>query len=472
MSKNDQNIYREDSIKQSGSAMALAKERKRANFWLGVALIVVGALLIATTILWVVNASKNKDLSMQIENVYQKNFYDLIDNVNNAEVKLGKVLASDYDSYAEKMLSEVSKNANSASYNLSNLPISLNGIDETKKFINQVGGYTDSLATKLDKGQKLTQAEIDTLEDIHFSIVALKDNLSQFNDEIMVKGYNIFKEGSLIDGDYNNFTIKIQGVKTSDVEYPTMIYDGPFSDSEYNKEIKGLKEAEVTIDQAKKAIKDVYLNVQDADIKYLAETQGKFKTFDFSVKINDTISMYVQVTKNGGKLLTISGYGDSNQKSMSLIDAIAKVKTVVNMQTGTTFDCVWSDIVGSDAYINLAPVQNGIILYPDLIKAKVDLASGEMIGYSASAYYTNHTQRKIGTATFEKESANKKIPNGYNVEMSRLCLAPLDFGTEVLCYEYKCQKEGQTYYIYINATTGVTENILKVVETSDGNKLM
>ncbi|MBQ9786388.1 MAG: germination protein YpeB, partial [Clostridia bacterium] len=225
---------------------AVLRRNNKTTFWLSIALCIVSALLIISTVLWLVNMNRNNSVSAQMENVYQRNFYDLIDNVNNAEVKLGKVLASDYDSYTEKMLSEISKNANSASYNLSNLPISLNGIDETKKFINQVGGYTDSLAQKLDRGEKLTQAELDTLEDIHYSIVLLKDNLAEFNDQIMTKGYNIFKEGSLVDGDYNNFTLKIQGVKTSDVEYPTMIYDGPFSDSEYNKEIKGLNANEVT----------------------------------------------------------------------------------------------------------------------------------------------------------------------------------------------------------------------------------
>ena len=451
---------------------AVLRRNNKTTFWLSIALCIVSALLIISTVLWLVNMNRNNSVSAQMENVYQRNFYDLIDNVNNAEVKLGKVLASDYDSYTEKMLSEISKNANSASYNLSNLPISLNGIDETKKFINQVGGYTDSLAQKLDRGEKLTQAELDTLEDIHYSIVLLKDNLAEFNDQIMTKGYNIFKEGSLVDGDYNNFTLKIQGVKTSDVEYPTMIYDGPFSDSEYNKEIKGLNANEVTVEDAKKAIKDIYLNVSDEDIKYLAETNGKFTTFDFSVSINDTISMYVQVTKNGGKILTVSGYGDSDAKNISLIDSITKVKEIAKKQTGVTFDCVWSDIVGNDAYLNLAPVQNGVVLYPDLIKAKVDLGSGEMIGYSASSFYTNHTKRTIESATFEKVKADAKIPKNLTIQMSRLCLAPIEYGEEVLCYEYECTKNNEKYYIYINATTGVTENILKVVETSDGNTLM
>jgi len=64
------------------------------------------------------------------------------------------------------------------------------------------------------------------------------------------------------------------------------------------------------------------------------------------------------------------------------------------------------------------------------------------------------------------------VPSGFVVEMSRLCLAPIEYGEEKLCYEYKCLENDITYYIYINAQNGVTENILRVVETNDGSKLM
>ena len=83
-----------------------------------------------------------------------------------------------------------------------------------------------------------------------------------------------------------------------------------------------------------------------------------------------------------------------------------------------------------------------------------------------------HTKREIAIASDQKADADKKIPAVMRVEMSRLCLAPLDFGAEILCYEYKCEKNNQTYYIYINAQSGLIENILKVVETTNGNKLM
>lgn len=448
------------------------QSKNKANVGLVIALCVVSACLIVTSVLWLTNMSRVNTMGLTIESVYQRNFYDLVDNVNNTEVKLSKVLASSYDSYSRKLLGEISKNANSASYNLSNLPISLNGIDETKKFINQVSGYTGTLCDKLDKGESLTRAELDTLADIYQSVTSLKNNLANFNDKFMAQGFNIFENGNLLDGDYNNFTLKIQGIKGSDVEYPTMIYDGPFADSELNSQVLGLGGNLVSVDYAKSVIKKHYPAVEDKNISYKTETNGIFNTFDFEVKLTEQISLYAQVTKNEGKLLTISGYGDSKTKNMTLIDAISKAKKLALLETGVNFDCVWSDIVSNDAYINLAPVENKIVIYPDLIKVKVDLASGEVVGYSASAFYTNHTSRKLPSATFEKALADTKVPNGFKVEMSRLCLAPLEYGAEKLCYEYKCTNNDITYYIYINATNGITENILRVVQTNDGNKLM
>lgn len=445
---------------------------KKTSLWLAIGLIVVSMALIVVGTLLINNISKASNMASTIENVYERNFYDLVDNVNNAEVKLSKVLASDYDSYSKKMLGEISKNVASASYNLSNLPISLNGLDETKKFINQVSGYIDSLADKLDKGQELTSAEKDTLLDIYDSMLILKQNLGKFNDDIMKDGYNIFKNGNLLGADYNNFTTSIQGIKSSDVEYPTMIYDGPFADGQYNKKIKGLDGNLIDVASAKEAIKKVYKSVTEDDIKYITETKSKFETFDFSVRLKDKITAYIQITKTGGHLLTVSGYGDDDNKNVTLSEAISKVRNIIKEQTELDFDCVWSDIVGADAYLNFVPVLKGVVMYPDLIKAKVDLASGTMTGYSASSYYTNHTPRAVQTATYDKAQADKKVPDGFEVLMSRLCIAPLDYGEEKLCYEYKCEKNDSVYYIYINATTGITENILRVVETSDGNKLM
>ena len=128
--------------------------------------------------------------------------------------------------------------------------------------------------------------------------------------------------------------------------------------------------------------------------------------------------------------------------------------------------------MNNNGYFNIAPNQKGIILYPDLIKLKIDLASGEIIGYDATTYFTNHVNRVLPTPTISEETAKSKLPTSYNFEPGRLTLIPLEYSREILCYEFVGQRNGSTYYFYINALTGVQENILKVVESVEGTTLM
>lgn len=450
--------------------MENTNNKKRVSKGLIVALSIVSALLIAFVIMYSVSMSKQNELKTQLENIYQRNFNELVDNVNNTDIKLSKVLASDYNSYAQKMLSEISKNTTQASQNLSELPVSINGVDETIKFINQVSGYTQSLAEKIDKGQTITQAEIETLVNIKDAFSDLKDNINKLSMDIY--NGNIYNDSAKLDGDYNNFTLRLQNVKAGDVDYPTMIYDGPFSDSTLNKKIKNLNDSKVSKEVAQQALADIFKNVSNANSEYLGTTNGKFETYDFELSSNDNKTIYVQVSQNGAKLLTMSCYDDNSLENYTKDQAI-QIAIDFAKETGiNNMVCVWSDIVSNDAYINLAPQENDVILYPDLVKVKVDLATGCVIGFEATSYYINHTQRNIPQASITKEQAEAVVSGLYNIKQTRLCLAPLEYNKEILCYEVISIKDGETYYYYINAQTNQLENILKTIETDIGNLLM
>ena len=100
------------------------------------------------------------------------------------------------------------------------------------------------------------------------------------------------------------------------------------------------------------------------------------------------------------------------------------------------------------------------------------MENSNVIGYDATSYYTNHVARNLGKASMSISDAQTKVPSEFNIKNKRLVLAPLDYNREVLCYEFEGEKEGVTYYFYINANTGEEENILKVLKTNDGSKLM
>ena len=135
-------------------------------------------------------------------------------------------------------------------------------------------------------------------------------------------------------------------------------------------------------------------------------------------------------------------------------------------------DIVWSDTIKNDIYFNITPTQNGIILYPDLVKVKINLVSGTVVGYDSTSYFTNHTSRSLSKGNITYSQVSGKVPSKFELIKHRLALVPLDYNREVVCIEIQAQEDGSTYYFYFNDKTGELENVLKVIETDNGNLLM
>ena len=448
-----------------------AVETSKSNKALIIVTIILSIAVVALGILYGISLSSLNNFQTSLENVYQKNFYELVDEVNNAETKLNKVLASNSNTYRSKLLKEVSKNASEAQTRLNMLPYSINGLSDTISFVNQLSGYTETLAKNLDKGEKIDEKDQETLEKVYESVVNIKKSLNSMSKQ-MWEGYNITSSSLKLDGDYNSLTSDMSAMNGEDIEYPTMIYDGPFSDSQVNKEVKGLNFSEVSMETAKNNLGKILTNISVDNLKFNGESSGHFQTYDFSYEDENGVYTFAQVTKKGGKLLTLSSQNIYKTKKLELANA-EKIALDFAKKAGIeSMKVVWSDVVGDDAFINLAPVIDGVIIYPDLVKVKVDLTKGDVLGFEASSYYMNHVNRKILPARITESVAKAKIYSGLYVKDSRLALIPLEYGEEVLCYEFICSMNGNTYYVYINAVNGVEENILKVVQTDNGNLLM
>lgn len=448
---------------------AVRHKYRGAVIGLSIATGVLGLSTIGFGIGYGVSMSQANSYSLQLENIYKKNYYELVDTVNTADMNISKLLASNSEDYQAKMLNDLAQGAKEMQSNIAALPLSSDNIVESVRFINQMSGYTQTLQEKVAKGGELTESDLNTLNEMHESLTEMKRYLNQMSEK-MIYGYSILDASNHIDGDYDDFSLDFAQIKSGDTEYPTMIYDGPFSDSVVNQKVKGLTGSEISKDEAYKIVDSYFKNI--SNLQYQGQTNGKFSTYNYVLLNTDNQKVYVQVTKIGGKILTVSGHVDSDVKNITMQQA---EKIALDFAKGNgveNAEIVWSEELGSQAYFNISPKQNGIILYPDLVKVKVDLENGNVIGYDAVSYWINHTSRDISGATVTKEMAKTNIDTSFSIKNERLVLAPLDYNREVLCWEFECERNGSTYYIYINANTNVEENILKVVKTNDGSKLM
>ena len=133
---------------------------------------------------------------------------------------------------------------------------------------------------------------------------------------------------------------------------------------------------------------------------------------------------------------------------------------------------VWSANAHGHTFVNLAPVEEGIILYPDLVKVKIDNESGQVIGFDSAHHAYNHRKRSLEKPTISEAEARERLSLTPIAE-GRLTLIPEGDGQkEALCYEYQCESEG-TYFVYIDAMTGAEAEILYVIDDVDqGQSLM
>ena len=120
------------------------------------------------------------------------------------------------------------------------------------------------------------------------------------------------------------------------------------------------------------------------------------------------------------------------------------------------------------ATVNFAYKQNDVVCYSDLIKVKVALDDGEIVGMEAKGYIMNHHSRDIRTPRLTKQEARGYVSPHLTIDSVNMALIPKDSKREVLCYEFKGTANNRNFIIYINADTGRDEDVQILIESPDG----
>ncbi len=116
---------------------------------------------------------------------------------------------------------------------------------------------------------------------------------------------------------------------------------------------------------------------------------------------------------------------------------------------------------------------DGVLIYPDLIRVSVALDDGDIVGFEANGYLSNHRARDLAVATVSENSARQKVSRDLTVLSGQLALIPTAGEYEVLCMEFKCQTEdGRHIIIYVNAITDEEEKILLLLEDETGTLII
>jgi germination protein YpeB len=83
-----------------------------------------------------------------------------------------------------------------------------------------------------------------------------------------------------------------------------------------------------------------------------------------------------------------------------------------------------------------------------------------------------HSIRKLPKPSISVDKARQNASSKLKITNTRLALIPMNSTREVFCYEFVGKRDKDTFIIYINAENGREENILQIIDTSDGQLAM
>lgn len=413
--------------------------------------------------------------SRALEYSYMRAIEDLSTSADNIKTTLEKQIYAGTPQLQQQLSSKLWRDSSTAKAALSQLPIEELQLENTYKFLSQVGNYALSLANKSAHDQQISTDEYEKLQSLHDFSKQLCDDMWQLEKNMNNGEVTLLKVASAMKAPDKNDEAPTVTEGFEDFEegfdsYPTLIYDGPFSDHILEKNPRMTQNAqEVTQKKAlEKATLSTGINVNE--FTNVTEESGKMPSWVFSDNKN-TISC--AVTKNGGYLSYFLKNRTVNNESVSITEGLIAAENYLKDIGINSMKTTYYEDYNGILTVNFAYSDNDICVYTDLIKVSVALDNGEIIGYDARGFLVNHEKRNYSQNRISPLEAEKKLSPMLTVEKRQLALIPSDATEEKLCYEFKCRNDnGEHILVYVNAVTGEEEQILILFENKNGTLTM
>ena len=433
-------------------------------------------LMALTVILFVIIAvlgynlrNKSMAYSTAKENDYNRAFYAVVDYVQNVKTYLAKTMVSKSAEHGAEMLTHVWREANLAQSYVGMLPIESQELENTEKFLNQVSEYSYTLSRKNIDGEGLTDEDMNKIKELYNYSNDLSNTLNEMSTEL--------NNGTLTWEDLmkNTEASEIAEVSTFNVveenfhEFTGLIYDGAFSEHMTSTEKKGLTGEEIDEETAKQKAeefvgKDKIKNTQNNGFV----ENGDIPVYRFEMTTNDNQTIGISISKKGGHVVYLNYNRNVTGEKISEQDAVQMGKEYLSNKGYPNMQETYYLKENGFITVNYAYKQGDVVIYPDLIKVKIALDNGEVIGLETTGYLNCHYERNIPTAKITMEEARKHLSDKIEIKSEGLAMIPTEWNTEIFCYEFKGKVEDIDFIAYINAETGEEEDILIITNTPNG----
>lgn len=404
--------------------------------------------------------------------VYQRAVNDLSGYVSGMEAALEKVRYANTATAQTSLAAQLLEESSGAKAALAALPVSGENSGNINRFLAQSGDYASYLSRRLAAGSTLGDEDFENLSMLRKYAETLNEELQKLEERFRYGKVTMNEAKTTLQNITEAlpaFGGELEKSASAFGEYPTLIYDGPFSDHISQMTAKATKGLERLPQGNAEQAAAKYLGVKSSELEHTTDTGGGLPCYNFT-----SGDIRISVTKDGGLLCSISNSRTIKENKLSQEEALKKAEDFLKKSGITSFQESYYITADGICTFNFAWLEEtdslSVTCYPDLIKVGVALDNGEIVSYNASGYLMNHHTRSFEEAAVSAEKARESISPRLQIQHKpNLALIPTPGLDEVLCWEFVCKGEdGEDILVYINVQTGMEERIYELIESDNG----
>lgn len=447
--------------------------RDNRRFWIAPSIL---ALALILSLAWGYREyTIRKDMEVTLENVYQRLFFDVKKHVENVQANLSKAMVANSSEQNVLLLSQIMNEAYFAQDKLAQLPVPQSDIAKTQKFLNQAADYSYYLIKTHLEGVPLTNEQRGQLANLQENSAAFNKELSELQSQLAKENFVIgslarSQTSKIKQANENVFQTTLVNIDKNMANVPRLIYDGPFSDEMINRKPVGLTGENVSRQKAMNIAKEFFGANKVKKISSFEEGKDSdamaIPSYNFSIQTSNSTA-YMGVSKKGGHVIWMRNSRAIGKEKLTIEQAQKKAIEFLESKGFKNMEPNYYQKYDGGVLFNFVLTEENVTIYPDLVKVKVALDNGEVIGFDASQYYSYHQDRDIPEPKLSLEEARNRLRDDFEVNSQRLAIIPKG-KQEILCYEFKGRYLNGEFIIYVNADTGREEDVLQLVIDENG----
>ncbi len=225
--------------------------------------------------------SSEKRALRSVNYTYSRAMGDLCDAVENVSDTLEKELYAGSGKMHQSLAVKLYREASSAKAALSQLPIEELQLENTYKFLSQVGNYSMAVSERLMNGEEITDEEYENISSLYDFSKELSEDMWELESSVNSGEIALTQTGSQ-QSDPPTVTEGFSDFEGSFESYPSLIYDGPFSDNILERTPRMTSEAE-NVSQTKALERcSLWLNMNSTVFTDISEVEGKMPCWRFA----------------------------------------------------------------------------------------------------------------------------------------------------------------------------------------------